>query len=92
MYLVAVQDWYWRRILSWQLSNTLDVSFCLEALDKALTRYGNPEIFYTDQGSQYTSADFTDRLKASNIKISMDGKGCWVGNVFIAEALAISQI
>ena len=83
MYLVAVKDWYSRKVLSWQLSNTLDVSFCLDALDKALAKYGSPEIFNTDQGSQYTSTDFTDRLKAANIKISMDGKGCWVDNVFI---------
>jgi len=83
MYLVAVKDWYSRKVLSWQLSNTLDVSFCLDALDEALAKYGSPEIFNTDQGSQYTSADFTHKLKASNIKISMDGKGCWVDNAFI---------
>lgn len=83
MYLVAVKDWYSRKVLSWQLSNTLDVSFCIDALDKALANYGRPEIFNTDQGSQYTSADFTDKLKASSIEISMDGKGCWVDNVFI---------
>jgi putative transposase len=83
MYLVAVKDWYSRKVLSWQLSNTLDVSFCLDALDYALAKYGSPEIFNTDQGSQYTSTDFTDKLKAGNIKISMDGKGCWVDNVFI---------
>lgn len=68
---------------AWHLSNSLDVSFCLDGLDKALAKYGRPEIFNTDQGSQYTSADFTDKLKASNIKISIDGKGCWVDNVFI---------
>lgn len=83
MYLVAVKDWYSRKVLSWQLSNTLDVSFCLNALDYALAKYGSPEIFNTDQGAQYTSTDFTDKLKAGNIKISMDGKGCWVDNVFI---------
>ena len=83
MYLVAVIDWYSRKVLSWQLSNTLDVAFCLNALDKALAKYGRPKIFNTDQGSQYTSADFTGRLKDINIKISMDGKGCWVDNVFI---------
>jgi len=70
-------------VLSWQLSNTLDVSFCLDALDYALAKYGSPKIFNTDQGSQYTSADFTDRLKDTNIKISMDSKDCWVDNVFI---------
>ena len=83
MYLVAVKDWYSKKVLSWQLSNTLDVSFCLDALDYALANYGRPEIFNADQGSQYTSTDFTDRLKANSIKISMDGKGCWVDNVFI---------
>lgn len=82
-YLVAVKDWYSRKVLLWRLSNTLDVSFRLNALDYALAKYGSPEIFNTDQGAQYTSTDFTDKLKAGNIKISMDGKGCWVDNVFI---------
>lgn len=83
MYLVAVADWYSRKILSWRLSNTLDTQFCLEALQEALDIYGSPEIFNTDQGSQFTSQDFTEALKAANIKISMDGKGRWIDNVFI---------
>lgn len=83
MYLVAVKDWYSRKVLSWRLSNTMDTSFCLEALVEAAIKYGTPEIFNTDQGSQYTSTEFTGKLKEYNIKISMDGKGCWVDNVFI---------
>lgn len=83
MYLVAIKDWYSRKVLSWRLSNTMDISFCLEVLDEAIMKYGTPEIFNTDQGSQYTSIEFTDKLKEHNIKISMDGKGCWLDNVFI---------
>lgn len=83
LYLVAMMDWYSRKVLSWRLSNTMDVSFCVEALEEALHRYGKPEIFNTDQGSQFTSFDFTDSLKAHDIKISMDGKGRWMDNVFI---------
>ena len=81
--LVAIMDWHTRHVLSWQLSITQDTSFCLEALDAALERYGKPEIFNTDQGSQFTSRDWTDTLKASGIQISMDGKGRWLDNVFI---------
>jgi putative transposase len=73
-YLAAVVDWFSRRVLSWKLSNTMDVSFCLEAFDEALGKYGKPEIFNTDQGSQFTSLAFTDRLKQEDIRISMDGK------------------
>ena len=80
VYLIAVIDWYSRRVLSWRLSNTMDVSFCLEALDEALSKHGKPEIFNTDQGSQFTSVAFTDRLKSADIKISMDGKGRWCDN------------
>lgn len=83
MYLTAVKDWYSRKILSWRLSNTLDASFCVDALNEAIAKYGTPEIFNTDQGSQYTSQDFTSVLKTHGIKISMDGKGCWMDNVFI---------
>jgi putative transposase len=83
LYLVAIKDWYSRKVLSWRLSNTMDASFCTSALEEALDRYGVPEIFNTDQGSQFTSLDFTSLLKQNNIKISMDGKGCWVDNVFI---------
>jgi putative transposase len=82
-YLVAVMDWASRKVLSWRLSNTLDTSFCIEALKEAIERYGTPEIFNTDQGSQFTSDDFTQVLKDHHIKISMDGKGRWIDNVFI---------
>ncbi len=83
VYLVAVIDWYSRRVLAWRLSNTLTTDFCLEAVSEAMARFGKPEIFNTDQGSQFTSSDFTDLLKNNGIKISMDGKGCWRDNVFI---------
>lgn len=83
MYLIAVKDWYSRKVLSWSLSNTMDTAFCLAALDDAIEGYGTPKIFNTDQGSQYTSNDFTAKLQQHNIKISMDGKGRWVDNVFI---------
>ncbi len=83
LYLVAVMDWASRTVLSWRLSNTLDASFCIEALHEALERYGPPEIFNSDQGSQFTSVDVTDVLKAAGIRISMDGKGRWMDNVFI---------
>ncbi len=83
LYLVAVMDWASRRVLSWRLSNTLEASFCVEALEEALERYGPPEIFNTDQGSQFTSLEFTEVLKRAGIRISMDGKGRWMDNVFI---------
>ena len=83
VYLAAVIDWFSRRVLSWKLSITMDVSFCLEALDEALAKYGKPEMFNTDQGSQFTSVAFTDRLKQEGIKISMDCKGRWADNVFV---------
>lgn len=82
-YLVAIMDWASRRVLSWRLSNTMDVSFCLEALEEALITFGPPEIFNTDQGSQFTSTDFTGMLRKYGVKISMDGKRRWVDNVFI---------
>jgi putative transposase len=82
-YLVAIMDWASRRVLAWRLSNTMDVSFCLEALEEALATYGPPEIFNTDQGSQFTSEAFTDMLDAQGVRISMDGKGRWMDNVFI---------
>ena len=77
LYLVVVMDWASRKVLSWRLSNTLDASFCVEALHEALDRYGPPEIFNSDQGSQFTSVDFTDVLTEAGICISMDGKGRW---------------
>ena len=83
LYLVAVMDWYSRRVLAWRLSTTQDTDFCLEALHDALDRQSPPEIFNTDQGSQFTSRDWTQALKAAGIRISMDGKGRWLDNVFI---------
>jgi putative transposase len=82
-YLVAIMDWASRKVLAWRLSNTLDTSFCVEALHEALGRYGIPEIFNTDQGSQFTSDAFTGILESHNISISMDGKGRWLDNAFI---------
>jgi putative transposase len=82
-YLVAVMDWVSRKVLSWRLSNTLDVSFCVDALEEALTKYGTPDIFNTDQGSQFTSIEFTSILISHGIRISMDGQGRWRDNVFI---------
>jgi putative transposase len=83
LYLVAVIDWASRAVLSWRLSNTMDASFCVEALEDALARYGRPEIFNTDQGSQFTGAAFTGVLLAAGVRISMDGRGRWMDNVFI---------
>lgn len=82
-YLVAIIDWYSRFVLSWRLSNTMDTSFCLEALDEALERYGAPTIFNTDQGAQFTSDAFTGRLRHAGIAISMDGRGRCIDNVFV---------
>ena len=81
LYLVAIIDWYSRKVLSWQLSNTLNADFCVDALQQALATYGRPEIFNTDQGCQFTSEAFTSVLQAHGIRISMDGKGRWVDNV-----------
>jgi putative transposase len=83
LYLVAVIDWASRAVLSWRLSNTMEASFCVSALEEALARFGRPEIFNTDQGSQFTSAAFTGTLMAAGIRISMDGRGRWMDNVFI---------
>ena len=83
LYLVAIQDWASRKVLSWRLSNTMDASFCVEALEEALAKYGPPEIFNTDQGSQFTSLEFTQTLKDAGVRISMDGKGAWMDNIFI---------
>ena len=83
LYLVAIMDWASRRLLSWRLSNSLEADFCVEALQQAIEKYGCPSIFNTDQGSQFTSTDWIDELKANDIKISMDGKGRWMDNVFI---------
>lgn len=83
VYLVAVLDWYSRKVLSWRVSITMDVHFCLEALEEAIARYGVPEIVNTDQGCQFTSQAFTGLLKKHGIRISMDGKGAWRDNVFV---------
>jgi putative transposase len=83
VYLAAVVDWFSRRVLAWRLSITLEAAFCIEALEEALARYGRPEIFNTDQGSQFTSHDFTGVLLKNGISISMDGKGAWRDNVFV---------
>jgi putative transposase len=82
-YLVAIIDWYSRRVLSWRLSNTMDSSFCVEALHQALELFGKPEIFNTDQGSQFTAAAFTDVLRERGVNISMDGKGRCIDNIFV---------
>jgi putative transposase len=83
IYLVAIMDWHSRAVLAWRISNTLHADFCVDALEDALRRFGSPEIFNTDQGSQFTSTDFTGVLKAHGIKISMDGKGRCMDNIFI---------
>ena len=83
LYLVAVMDWATRRVLSWRLSNTMDVDFCIAALEEALARFGPPEIFNSDQGSQFTSPRFTEVLTDAGVRISMDGRGRWMDNVFI---------
>jgi putative transposase len=83
VYLVAILDWYSRKVLSWELSNTMDDWFCVSALESAIRHYGKPEIFNTDQGSQFTGKDFTNVLKLYEIKISMDGKGRALDNVII---------
>jgi putative transposase len=83
VYLAAVVDWFSRRVLAWRLSITLEVEFCLDAVEEALARHGRPEIFNTDQGSQFTSAAFTGLLLENTIAISMDGRGAWRDNVFV---------
>jgi putative transposase len=83
VYLAAVMDWFARRILAWRLSNTMEASFCVDAVEEALAKYGCPQIFNTDQGSQFTSTDFTSVLIRNHIAISMDGKGAWRDNVFV---------
>ena len=83
LYLVAVMDWSTRKVLAWRVSNTMDVRFGVEALQEALARFGRPEIFNTDQGSQFTSDDFTSVLRGAQVRISTDGRGRWMDNVFI---------
>ena len=83
LYLVAIMDWSSRKVLAWRLSNTMDVQFCVDALEEALDRHGRPEIFNTDQGSQFTSWAWTRCLKEAGVRISMDGKGRFLDNIFI---------
>ena len=83
LYLVAIMDWASRRVLAWKLSNTMDADFCIEALNEAMAKFGKPEIFNTDQGSQFTSPRFAGRLIDAGVKVSMDGRGRWMDNVFI---------
>ncbi|WP_246832094.1 IS3 family transposase [Thioclava sp. F36-7] len=83
LYLVAIMDWHTRKVLSWRISNTLEADFCVEALNEAIHKFGPPEIMNTDQGSQFTSFAWTDRLRRSGVKISMDGKGRFLDNIFI---------
>jgi putative transposase len=83
LYLVAIMDWFTRKVLAWRISNTLEAEFCLNALNEAIHKFGSPEIMNTDQGSQFTSFDWTDRLKRAKIKISMDGKARYLDNIFI---------
>ena len=83
VYLVAIMDWASRKVLTWRVSPTLTSDFCVAALEEALDRFGTPEIFNTDQGSQFTSAEFLNVLRRREIQISMDGRGCWRDNVFV---------
>ena len=83
VYLFAVMDWATRKVLAWRLSNSLTADFCVEAVEEAIANFGKPEIFNTDQGSQFTGSDFVGMLKNHSIRISMDGRGCWRDNVFV---------
>ena len=83
VYLTAVVDWFSRKVLTWRLSITMDVAFCIEAVEEAIERFGKPDIFNTDQGSQFTSHEFAALLIGAGIRISMDGKGAWRDNVFV---------
>ncbi len=89
-YLAAVVDWFSRKVLAWRLSITMDTAFCIEAVEEALAKHGKPEIFNSDQGSQFTSVAFTDLLKNHEIAISMDGKGAWRDNVFPSQRCCAS--
>jgi len=83
LYLVAIMDWHTRKVLAWRISNTMEADFCVEALNEAIARFGPPEIMNTDQGSQFTSFAWTDRLRRSGVRISMDGKGRFLDNIFV---------
>lgn len=89
VYLVAVVDWFSRKVLAWRLSIALETAFCIEALNEAIAHYGKPEIINTDQGSQFTSIEFIKMLKDAEIAISMDGKGAWRDNVFVERLCTI---
>jgi putative transposase len=91
VYLAAGVDWFSRKVLAWRRSITMDVAFCIEAVEEAMARFGKPEIFNTDQGSQFTSREFTALLIGAGIKISMDGKGAWRDNVFADAALRVVE-
>jgi putative transposase len=83
LYLVAIMDWATRKVLAWRVSNTMAVEFCLDVLEDALARFGRPEMFNTDQGSQFTSPRFTGLLQQAGVRLSMDGRGRWMDNVFL---------
>jgi putative transposase len=83
LYLVAIMDWFTRKVLAWRISNTLEAEYCVEALTEAIHKFGAPEIMNTDHGSQFTSFDWTDRLKRIGTRISMDGKARYLDNIFI---------
>jgi len=83
LYLVAIMDWHTRKVLAWRISNTLEAEFCVDALNEAIHKFGSPDIMNTDQGSQFTSFVWTDRLRRSNVRISMDGKGRFLDNIFV---------
>lgn len=91
VYLVAIVDWATRKVLSHRVSTSMSVDFCVEALEEAIAKYGRPEIFNTDQGSQFTSAEFTGVLKANGIRISMDGKGRWVDNAYVSHCTSFAR-
>ena len=91
LYLVAIMDWHSRHVLAWKLSNTMDTSFCVVALEEALGK-GRPEIFNTDQGSQFTSEAFTQTLQEQRVQVSMDGKGRYLDNIFVGAAVAEHQV
>ena len=92
VFLVAILDWATRRVLAHRVSTSMSTDFCVEALEEAIVKYGQPEIFNTDQGSQFTSEDFTQVLKNHDVKISMDGKGRWVDNVFVALGHPVERL
>ena len=85
LHLVAIMDWWSRKVLAWRLSNTMGAAFCVDAMEEAMDRHGKPEIFNADQGSQFTSFDFTQTLKHAGMRISMDGKGRWPDNVLVGR-------